>query len=73
MEMVSMKESESNILKGLIWTEPLLRPRKANNSMFTASLPKHSYYIAEWAKKHKAQFIPILATELVPTEEKKNA
>lgn len=49
VEMLSVKELELSILPGLVSTESLIRPRKANNSMFSASLCELSYYMAQRA------------------------
>lgn len=65
MEIFSVKELEPSILSGIVWIEPLVRHRKANNSMFSASLPELSYYTTQGAKLHTTQFLHVLATELV--------
>lgn len=77
MKMLSVKELEPSILPRLVWTEPLVRPRKANNSMFSASFPELSYETAQGAKKNTTQRLSVLATELVlikkTVDDKKNA
>lgn len=65
METLSVKELELSILPGLVLTKSLVRPRKANNPMFSVSLSELSYYTAQGAKKHTPQFLPVLAAELM--------
>lgn len=59
MEACSMKYSGPRILQGLIWTELLVRSRKANNSMFSASLPELSYKMTQGGR-NTYFWVPVL-------------